>query len=953
MNTAPEYQGMRWFKCDLHVHTPEDAGHWNDSSIRLLSPRSEEDLQEKARRFLRYCHDLELDCIAVTDHNFSAETDHRKWFLTHVIEQNKTAADSSGRAPLVIFPGFELDIRYHVLCLFEPVKEGKRLQTISDILTNMGMAANDRFINGVSQQPKHHGQCWSLREVLDKVQKEIGGIVIAAHAFSNDGICNDPVNISDFINNPDLYSVEVNSWPLSEKARLILNGSYEQWNRPKPNRQPAPICGSDGKSLENSGVPNNLGCRFTWIKMSRPSIEALRQAFLDPESRISLNPTPPQVTHTQVRTIRIRDNKFLENQAIVLSPHLNCIIGGRGSGKSLLFESLRLGLRGEMTFEGMDERDHVAARQVKRLRGTFRGSTRIELGVVHGGLEDHIVVDGYGQPAHIESRNVDDLPTVFRQLAAIIFSQEEITQLADRQQSLLQFIDSLAADRLEPYRARSLELIDQLKLAHKMEETIRRLDAELNSLKQKEEELARQLAAKAQVQEELKRHRGAQESKRYLDSLVNKSLETENRLLELTEELETEPLPLGSRLDAFPGKRYFQQVEEVVTAAYQGMAEAIRSAARAFRRNVDQALTKHPDWEKAQQAILTAEEQFQQACSEKGLTTLEAEQLRETEIQHRAKQAAVRAKEAEIGVKRKQMPDRDDLLKNLTECWFNETNKRKAILDEMVSSDTMPRTNCRQSILKTSLIFAGDKEAFLKKWKEISPDARSQAGRVWDRESRDGEGGENIGEHLFEAFQSEINNSQTSLMSGNPIQWLERNMGTPTKLPGIVQNHLDAIKNVQQEQAEKWFDLLLTRIPDSADLVLLRSDDTEAGSFQKGDLSTGQKNTAILSLLLARGHGPVLIDQPEDELDSEFLYQELVPMLRKAKIQRQLIIVTHNANLPVNGDAELVYTLEARGGKGTCRAQGGLDRSEVTRAVLDIMEGSKEAFIKRKEKYNF
>ena len=95
------------------------------------------------------------------------------------------------------------------------------------------------------------------------------------------------------------------------------------------------------------------------------------------------------------------------------------------------------------------------------------------------------------------------------------------------------------------------------------------------------------------------------------------------------------------------------------------------------------------------------------------------------------------------------------------------------------------------------------------------------------------------------------------------------------------------------------------------------------------------------------------IDQPEDELDSEFLYKELVPMLRAAKRQRQLIIVTHNANIPVNADAELVYALKAEGGRGTCLSQGGLDRPDVARAVLNIMEGSEEAFRRRQEKYHF
>lgn len=76
----------------------------------------------------------------------------------------------------------------------------------------------------------------------------------------------------------------------------------------------------------------------------------------------------------------------------------------------------------------------------------------------------------------------------------------------------------------------------------------------------------------------------------------------------------------------------------------------------------------------------------------------------------------------------------------------------------------------------------------------------------------------------------------------------------------------------------------------------------------------GQRCTAILALALATGTDPIVIDQPEDEIDNEFIYthlSELVPLLRKAKESRQVIIATHNPNLPVNGDAELICALVA------------------------------------------
>ena len=133
----------------------------------------------------------------------------------------------------------------------------------------------------------------------------------------------------------------------------------------------------------------------------------------------------------------------------------------------------------------------------------------------------------------------------------------------------------------------------------------------------------------------------------------------------------------------------------------------------------------------------------------------------------------------------------------------------------------------------------------------------------------------------------------------------------------------------------------------------LRRDDGSKAGTMSGALSEGQRNTVLLNLMLARGTGPIVIDQPEDELDSSFIYKTLVKDLRATKNKRQLIVATHNANLPVNGDAEFIYALEARDGRGRILAEGGLDRAEVAAAVLDIMEGSEQAFKRRGEKYHF
>jgi ABC-type bacteriocin/lantibiotic exporter with double-glycine peptidase domain len=113
-------------------------------------------------------------------------------------------------------------------------------------------------------------------------------------------------------------------------------------------------------------------------------------------------------------------------------------------------------------------------------------------------------------------------------------------------------------------------------------------------------------------------------------------------------------------------------------------------------------------------------------------------------------------------------------------------------------------------------------------------------------------------------------------------------------------------------------------------------------------LSLGQKQSVLLALMLsADSNRPLIIDQPEDHLDSEFIYQTLVPVLRRAKERRQVIIVTHNANIAVLGDAEQIIVLKARDDMGRIVSRGSIDHPETQQYACDILEGSVEAFRRR------
>jgi ABC-type dipeptide/oligopeptide/nickel transport system ATPase component len=115
------------------------------------------------------------------------------------------------------------------------------------------------------------------------------------------------------------------------------------------------------------------------------------------------------------------------------------------------------------------------------------------------------------------------------------------------------------------------------------------------------------------------------------------------------------------------------------------------------------------------------------------------------------------------------------------------------------------------------------------------------------------------------------------------------------------------------------------------------------------ELSRGQKCTALLPLLLARTNNPLIIDQPEDNLDNHFIYETVVNSIQRLKPQRQMIFITHNANIPVLADADLVLVMNSDGKIGYVERSGSVD--ECRDQIVDLLEGGEEAFELRRKRY--
>lgn len=942
--TEHPYKGMRWLKCDLHMHTPGDRRHWKGQKIVAGQEAA------AAKEFARACYEARLDVVGVTDHNLLG-----KAFLPHLQSAFEDIKNEFNHT-ITMFPGveFEADVGkgMHVVCLFDPDTD---LEEIDHVLTECGVPRPRVDRGTLAKSTKR------LPRILDVVQKGNSegrwrGILIIPHVF--DDSLFDNARISEWLQqeefrNPNVLAAEI------PKPVTQLNYAFQklfradddclpEWRRRRPI---APLMSSDSKTLietESDGrpAPNSIGYRYSWIKMSEPSIEALRQAFLDHESRIILPDDVSSDTHpenrtrqTTIRSLSIKNVAFLTDQEIHFSPNMNCVIGGRGSGKSTLLEYLRIMLGKEET----SDRDDDTAERIERIRDTLK-TVGAEL-VVHwrssDGAEDHIVWKN-GTPV-VDNRDLTDPDTFFRNLPVRFYSQQQLNRLTEAKsddgsvrqaQRLLALVDGFAESDLALLAEQERKLTIDIEDAFAHLRKVDTLTGDLKRLRQEHEELDRQCKARSEIQAEARRHQFLKSEQRYLDGLAGPTGKQFSDVVDLAEAVAASHAPFT--VADSPHETWLQQFDLKVKAAKDKLATDIRKAVELFEENIESLKTRDPRWDSIRTELEQADEKFSEACEAKGLSPDDIGHLKDISDARAAKQEEMEATEAEIDQLKERAGDPEALMDRLHNVWRDQYGKREEAAKR--ANELATFSDRQQRFIEVTAEYQQDVRSFQEIWQGFAPqDGRTRLGRYW----------QSIGEKLYQLF---IKQNQAA----SPWQLLNERLDDASRSAGIDFGEVsEELYEHIMDNSEAWEKLRCSRVQDTVDMKLFRSDGTTAGSISEGSLSDGQRNTASLALLLAQEGGPLVIDQPEDELDSNFVFRELIPMLRAVKTKRQLIMATHNANLPVNGDSELVYAFEARNGHGELRAQGGLDQPLVTQAVLDIMEGTEEAFRRRREKYHF
>lgn len=936
------YKGMRWLKCDLQMQTPADARHWAGDRLEAGQEAA------AAKAFAEACYEKGLDVVGITDHNFLS-----KDFIPHL----QTAFDEIDREfshKITLFPGFEFEAAgvgrgVHVLCLFEP---GTDLTRLDSILTECGVSYPR--MNAAGQLEKSDK---NLKEILRITQDKYGGIVIMPHATSNDGIF-DSDSIAEWLQqdqftNPDLLAVEV------PKPVHLMSAGYQRLLRSGDDCQPgwkrirpiATLMSSDNKKLvdfdeHQKPTPNSIGYRYSWFKMSEPSIESLRQAFLDHESRIILPEDVTTDTHpaqrvrqATIKSISIKNVAFLADQQVHFSPNMNCVIGGRGSGKSTLLEYLRIILGKDKS----KDLDYGTKERIKRVRDTLN-EPRAEVEVCWvsaDGVEDRIVWQN-GSPT-VQGRDLADPETFFNSLPLRFYSQQQLNRLTESKiddgsvrqaQRLLELVDGFTKNELDELADREHKLKLQIQDAFSNLRKAKTLEKDYKRLQQEHQELDRQWKARSEIQEDARQHQLLKAEARYLEGLAGTPGKQFTDVASLAETIAASHVAF--QVTDSTHAAWFRQFDDKVKAAKDSLARTIRDAVEQFEAAVEDLKTNDPAWNAIREELDQADAKFSEACAAKGLTTDDVGHLQEINQSRTKKQREIDETGAEIQRLKEAAGDTGLLMQQLHQIWRDQFQKRVEAAER--ANELAVLNEGRQRFIEVSAKYQQDYKNFRELWQSFAPsDGRTRLGKNW----------ESCGETLYTLFTGQED-------AESPWQVLEERLSVEqgSTGPDFGSNSQDLFQHIQ-DNLERWEKLRCSRVQDTVDMKLFRADGSTAGSIAEGSLSDGQRNTAALALLLAQEGGPLVIDQPEDELDSNFVFRELIPMLRKVKSKRQLIMATHNANLPVNGDAELVYAFEARDGKGEALACGGLDQASVTKAVLDIMEGTEEAFRRRREKYHF
>jgi len=893
-----DWDGARWWKFDFHTHTP--ASHdW----------RGAQDLQP--RDWLLKHMRAGMDCVAVTDHNTGAWVDDLKSALEDIKREKP-----EGYRDLAIFPGVEISVQggVHLLAIFDPEFQNS---DVTDIVARTEFMGTRGDTNGETKK--------AFFDVVNVI-REKDGLAIPAHVDRESGLFKKMTGrtLRQALEAGPIYAMEV------VKSNLEKPGLYSEmglnWTE---------VCGSDSHCMDN------IGRRFSWIKMGAPpSLEGLRLALLDGNLAVwrfdSCSGDPNEHGRNVIEAVEIEKAQYMGRSEIFklnLNPWFNAVIGGRGTGKSTLVEFMRTALRREDEIPLSLEGEFQKYRGVRRSRqgeGLLTENSKISILYRKDGERFWVRWGQSGDPAPISREDGSQVfGDVKNRFPAKIYSQKQIFEISQDPLSLLGHIDMAPKVEKLAWEENHEKLERRY---HELRATQRRLESSLQAESGLVGELE-DVERKLRVFEEqghagvLREYRQSRRQRHAIERWEETWSDVGARIRDLAagivpEQLESflDPEDSMERLQNRDMRQAHRVIEDLRKVARERLFPAADEADRIAREWKDQfkgsaAVQRERDAEIAHEALL--EKLSEGGVSDPG----EYAELVQRKQQIEEKIAEIKRQHSEL---EKVSREARAILSELSGSNAELARRRKEFLEEVL---------CDNPYIKIEIVPQGAPKLV------IEQEFRKMLNREEGGFDRD-----------IDALLDELDKAGNREQAVEQLKARMHEIADSQGEAACVQDQRFAthIRRLRENQPE-ILDRLDVWYPKDG-LNVSYSPMGDGCGFQSIETgSPGQRTAALLAFLMSYGDDPIILDQPEDDLDNALISDLIVKQLREMKQKRQVIVVTHNSNIVVNGDAELISALWVAGGE-TRHASGCLQDQEIRDKICEIMEGGRDAFEQRYER---
>jgi len=968
-------RGSQWRKWDLHIHTPASF-HWNGT--KRLKDMDATEKQTEIKAFIGHINSSDVDAFCLMDY----------WTFDWYIELQDYIKANPDELKKTIFPGMELRIEsptsyrlnIHVILSDNLTKQELvdfkselNIRSIDKKLSDDALIKFAKTLDAAKARNHSYGDpatlddptLWelgsrtaeitkeSLQAAFDQIPKNSGFILLPYD--TSDGLLKldwdkHPHADNYFMQSAHIFEArDARNIDLFNGTRTTDNETFfDNFTKTLGNKFKPCVSGSDAHRFADYGkYPSE---RITWIKAD-PTFEGLKQIIFEPKSRVRIQGARPEQKEQKLIIDSVRfisaDGKF-NPEPIYLNENLNVIIGGKSSGKSILLYNIARTLLADKEFFNKAKIEDRYKFQKDDPAFNFEITTKGGFSqLMYRDVEENSVLPQikYIPQNYLvqlaepdENKTGDALNKIVRDL---------IIENSEARENYESFITKLKAND----RKRE-SLIDNY---FEIEERITGLENQLLT-KSKKEILENNIDANNKTVKELNEAAGLTpaEIEKYdklqlelgkLTALRNSLASDFKRITEFNKDFESTLATLKNKekllvesLESKEFKVIYQEESKTLDHAFQLLAE--------FNEKFFVVPTEG------------GPSRFKVASDVSKIITGTVRRIKE------------------IGEELLPYLKNDELKKQIEVI-------NKSIVEDKAAVHAIDQINKEIAGAKKTL--AGLKEQifnlYQSSYAEYEAIIEELKSRTVDLE-KDGLKIEGLTKFNFSKFRKAVfdfsNGRQANYRAYNICDEEKQSLDSY-----VLTDLITDLKNMFESIVEKKEYALISRFDRKAAAEMLLDDyffdywEIEYKNDKLGEMSTGKASFVILMLIvgLSTSKAPILIDQPEDNLDNRSITADLVEYLREKKIERQIILVTHNPNIVVNADAENIIIANQQGQNeietsskyqfdyinGSLENSSRKDESEkdllkcmgIREHIADIIEGGQEAFKKREEKYGF